>query len=148
MPSENPLADFRLELWAIDPENPHNDKLIDYSDSSADNIEHIYVQLDPDYSEYELVVIDKDGGAADVLYAVSWLTAAATEQTDDFRTYDLNPDGRVDALDLTVLMENMQSPQKDTGLLAGDINSDGKIDFADLRQLINKRGQKAEWFEK
>ena len=45
-------VDLRLELWAVDQENPNNAYLLDYSDSEVDNVEHIYFRMDANYTNY------------------------------------------------------------------------------------------------
>ena len=49
-------ANLRLELWAVDTNDPDNNYLLDYSDSKVDNVEHIYARGDANYTHYELVV--------------------------------------------------------------------------------------------
>jgi hypothetical protein len=66
-------ADLQLELWAIDSDG--RSRLIDYSNSPVDNVEHIYTVLDPN-SEYEFVVsnsLSSDLPDCFTPYAVSWL---------------------------------------------------------------------------
>ncbi|MBN1787885.1 MAG: S8 family serine peptidase [Sedimentisphaerales bacterium] len=65
-------ADLRLELWTIDAAG--GNKLVDYSDSPVDNVEHLYVELDPN-TEYQLVIsnsLNADLPASFTSYAVSW----------------------------------------------------------------------------
>ncbi|NIA17544.1 MAG: S8 family serine peptidase [Planctomycetes bacterium] len=73
-----PLAekdvDFRLELWAADINEPNKPVLVDYSDSSVDNIEHIYYRLDEKFTGYELIVTTANGSGPDEpsRYGLSW----------------------------------------------------------------------------
>ncbi len=65
-------ADLQLELWAVDTDG--RSRLIDYSNSPVDNVEHIYIVLDPN-SEYEFVVSNSlSSNLPDCFapYAVSW----------------------------------------------------------------------------
>ncbi len=48
--------------------------------------------------------------------------------------YDLNDDGTINSLDLSVLLRNIN---KKTFLRQADINGDGKVDQEDLQQLVN-----------
>jgi hypothetical protein len=66
-------ADLQLELWAIDADG--RGRLVDYSNSPLDNVEHIYTDLDPN-SEYEFVVSNSlSSNLPDCFtpYAVSWM---------------------------------------------------------------------------
>jgi hypothetical protein len=49
----NLWSDLQLQLWAINDKGAY--RFIDYSDSPVDNVEHLYIPLDPD-TTYELVV--------------------------------------------------------------------------------------------
>jgi len=137
-------SDLRLELWAVDPNNPDSDYLLDYSDSISDNVEHIYSPVDPNYSTYELIVTfsdpadSNDVSTAGILerYGLAW-RADDADKTESIYWYDLNCDGTVDTLDFAVLLKNLNQPaETDTGYLLGDINMDGMIDIKDVAILM------------
>ncbi|MHC5060419.1 MAG: S8 family serine peptidase [Planctomycetota bacterium] len=137
-------SNLRLELWAVDPNNPESDYLLDYSDSANDNVEHIYCEADPNYSTYELIVTSSDptnsneADTAGVLerYGLAW-SVDGNDETESIYWYDLNCDGRVDALDFTILLKSLdQIAETDAGYLHGDINMDGVIDIKDVVILM------------
>ncbi len=143
-------SNLRLELWAIDPENPNNDRLLDYSDSTVDNVEHIYCRVPAEYAAYELVVSrsDLDDGSEDdamQAYALAWNVGEGAD-TDNILWHDLNADGIVNQLDLAMLLNNsitsMQSPDS---YQLGDINNDGAIDIKDLEILFEHHNRQADW---
>ncbi|MBN2271119.1 MAG: S8 family serine peptidase, partial [Sedimentisphaerales bacterium] len=103
-------ADLRLELWAVDANDPDSDYLLDYSDSPLDNVEHIYCQADANYTDYEIVLLINDLNnpalaAVNQHYALAW-NAGAPAEDDSIFWYDLNSDGIVDGADFAVLMDN------------------------------------------
>lgn len=55
-----PLPDkdssLMLELWAVDANNPQNDRLLDHSNSTVDNVQHIYYPAEPNQVDYAIVV--------------------------------------------------------------------------------------------
>jgi hypothetical protein len=66
---------LRLELWAIDANNPKNDRLLDYSASIVDNVQHLYYPAEPNHADYA-VVVSFDNDMADVnafeQYGLAW----------------------------------------------------------------------------
>ncbi len=138
-------ADLRVEIWAVDPQNADNDYLLDYSDSSIDNVEHIYCQADPNYIEYEIVVSYSNISEPNQIfpsqtYALAWNTSpkAQTQDNNNISWYDLNADGVVNEKDLGALVDNMLNSKKTTdNYLIGDINTDGAIDANDLQIFMN-----------
>ena len=134
--------DLRLELWAVDTNDPNGGYLIDYSDSISDNVEHIHCHADPNYSSYEIMVTFSD--AADPndtdtaqRYGLAWKTNDV-DKTKSIYWYDLNGDGKVDTLDTAVLLENLnKTVESEEGYLLGDINMDGVIDIKDVVILMN-----------
>ena len=147
-------ANLRLELWAIDSNDPNNDNdyLLDYSDSEADNVEHIYCQADPNYTNYELVVSystikDPNAMPASQRYGVAW-NVSRQETNDNLFWYDLNADGIVDEADFAILLNNLlKSIESAESYLLGDINGDGIINIKDLQILANHSGLKADWYK-
>ena len=142
-------ADLRLELWAVDPNQPQKDYLLDYSDSPVDNVEHIYCRADPNYTDYEIVVSFSNPGDPNNIeraqdYAVAWNLSQAPEKNSIF-WYDLNADGIVDELDLAILLKNFSDTGAgDSNSLVGDINMDGRVDIKDLQILALKTALEAE----
>jgi hypothetical protein len=134
-------ADIRLELWAVDSNDPNNDYLLDYSDSRTDNVEHIYTQADANFTDYEIVVLfsdehDVNQPQVSPPYAAAW-NVAPKPVRDDSLWFDLNADGVVDDLDVNVLLDSMiASMGTSDRYLFGDIDSDGVIDISDLDILM------------
>ncbi len=136
-------ADLRLEVWAVDSNDPNNNYLLDYSDSRTDNVEHVYTPADGNFTDYEIIVLfsdehDVNQPQASPLYAVAW-NVGPVPVRDDALWFDLNGDGVVDDLDVSVLLDNliagMQTPEEH--YLFGDINNDGVIDVSDLDILMH-----------
>jgi len=151
-------ANLRLELWAVDPNDPNSNFLLDYSDSTSDNVEHIYCAADANYTDYEIVVRYSDTTELDQpraflrkqerghLYGLAWKTAATPKHNSIF-WYDLNADGIVNELDFTVLLDNMLSSIKTPeNYCHGDINGDGIINSADFQILTQHVNQQADWY--
>ncbi len=137
--------DLKIELWAIDPNNPQNDYLMDYSDSKVDNLEHIYCIADANYTNYELVVTYGESVVAEVdagqLYGFAWSVEDFSFQDKDSNGfwYDLNADGVVDEKDLAVLVKNwLGSQQLGGGYYTGDLNDDGLINADDMKILMDR----------
>ena len=135
-------ADLRLEIWAVDSNDPNSNYLLDYSDSRTDNIEHVYTLADGNFTDYEIVVSfsnehDVNQPQVSPPYAVAW-NVGPVPVRDDALWFDLNGDGVVDELDVSVLLDNliasMQTPEDH--YLFGDINNDGVIDVSDLDILM------------
>jgi hypothetical protein len=146
MPEKN--ADLRLELWAVDSNDPNNDYLLDYSDSGVDNVEHIYCRADANYANYEIAVSYSDtSNRLTQRYGLAWKTSEAPD-SDNILWYDLNADGIVDDLDFTILFNNLTTSIKSPeSYLLGDINTDGVIDVNDLQILIKHKNLKADWYK-
>jgi len=139
-------CDLRVELWALDANNPENDYLLDYSDSMVDNVEHIYHAADPNHSDYEIVVLCNNADAGEARYALAWSVRQAPEHRDNILWYDLNADGIVDELDVTILLNNwVGALEESERYLMGDINEDGAIDAADLSLLMEKIDLESDW---
>lgn len=143
-------ADLRLELWAIDDSDPNNDYLVDYSDSSIDNLEHIYCRLDPNYSDYEIVVLFSDEQPdLPERYGLAWNVTDKETNTENIYLYDLNTDGIIDRTDVGIMLENwLGSIKPNKGYFIGDINNDGVIDAKDVQILVEHKGQKTNWYKR
>jgi len=144
-------SNLRLELWAVDPNNSSNDYLLDYSDSNVDNVEHIYVPADPNYTNYEIVLSMNDTDdpreiAIIQRYGLAW-NISDKQEADSIFWYDLNADGVVNESDFTILLNNiLNSPTSSEGYLLGDINADGAIDINDLEILWEHNNRQADWY--
>lgn len=150
-PAPEKDSNLRLELWAVDPNDPNNDYLLDYSDSSIDNVEHIYSRSDPNYTNYEIVVSfsdfnDENKTAGIQRYGLAWNISG--RQDDSIFWYDLNADGIVDKADFIIMIENWVSSRKSSdNYLFGDINTDGVIDVKDAEILMDYADLKADWYK-
>ena len=143
-------SDLRIELRAVDQDKPENSYLIDYSDSTVDNVEHIYHRAEPNSTEYIIVVSfsDTEAAATDKAqrYALAW-NAGDPPADDNIFWYDLNADGIVDKLDLlTVTVNWLTSITSPGSYFIGDINNNGIIDLHDLEILVNQKDRKADWY--
>ena len=144
-------ANLRLELWAIDPNDPDGDYLLDYSDSPLDNVEHIHCRADANYADYEIVlsINNLDGlkaSGAPQHYGLAWSVVDAPP-TDNVFLYDLNSDGIVDKTDFVVLMDNwMRCREENEDYLIGDLNTNGTIDINDVEILLEHTDLKADWY--
>ena len=144
-------SNLRLELWAIDVNNPANDRLLDYSDSAIDNIEHIYFAAEPNITSYAVTVSysnteDTDANAIEQ-YAIAWAVKEDTRK-DSIVWYDLNDDGAVNNLDLAILTKYIEDAAGDPSLPSQtryDVNMDGKIDLSDLRLVGLNNSMTAAW---
>jgi hypothetical protein len=125
-------ADLQLELWAVDTNDPRRDTLLYLSDSAGDNVEHIYFSADPNYTDYQLVVREKDSRPTRQPYAIAWTTGADTSANNPY-WYDLNNDGVVNAADelIAVMLEHSQ-----TGLLDSLINGSAQFNLSASRVEI------------
>ncbi|MHC4143580.1 MAG: S8 family serine peptidase [Planctomycetota bacterium] len=143
---------LRLEIWAVDPGNPNNNYLLDYSDSSVDNVEHIYVAADAAYANYEIIVsfsgtdekTEPDRGER---YGLAW-TVGDKPEADNIFLYDLNADGIVNEDDLVIALNNLlNSGNSPDTYLIGDIKPDGAIDAADLARILDQIqiNRRADW---
>ena len=138
-------CNLRLELLAIDPDNPNNYKRLDYSDSIVDNVEHIHIDADAGYTNYKIIVSFSDidnpkEPALSQRYGIAW--NVQKKETDNIFWYDINADGVVNQADFLIILDNLKSSD---GYLIGDINSDGVIDAHDLGTILDKRNPQSDW---
>ena len=137
-------SDLRLELWAVDENEPARDYLIDYSDSANDNVEHIYCAADPNYTTYEIVVISGEAGVGGEAerYGLAWNLGKA-DSIENIWWNDLNDDGKVDSLDHVVFaaIEKLKLPDNEVFLSEALKLSDERITLL----LENKNGWKKFW---
>ena len=144
-------ANLRLELRAVDPNNPDNNYLLDYSDSSVDNVEHIYCRADANYTNYEIVVSYSNTDELSKTptthrYGLAW-NVSKEQVKESIFCYDLNADGIVNELDFTIMFNNLLTSTKTSdSYLLGDINTDGVIDVNDLQILLKHINLEADWY--
>jgi hypothetical protein len=148
-------ADLRLELWAVNINEPNKDYLLDYSDSRVDNVEHIYCKADANFTNYELIVLLSDSQSpitnnqspnTDQRYGLAW--NVSKQDSNNILLYDLNADGVVNDSDLTILVENISTGAKSSkSYLLGDINADGKIDKKDFEIILKHKDDIANWYK-
>jgi hypothetical protein len=146
-------SNLRLELWAVDANDPNNNYLLDYSDSNTDNIEHIYRRADADYTNYEIIVSTNAVGEpnqapASQRYGFAW-NITEKNDSDSMFWYDLNADGIVNDSDLAVILDYwitlIQSP---TSYFIGDTNGSGAFDTNDVRLILEHLNERADWYSK
>ena len=144
-------TNLRLELWAVDPANSNNSHLLDYSDSSVDNVEHIYCRADTRYTDYAIVISFNDDENLQQTgsmqkYGLAW-NVSKSHDGDSIFWHDLNADGIVNELDFAILLDNwvagIKSPES---YLLGDINTDGRIDVNDLQVFMDHNTRQADWY--
>ncbi|MEK7992340.1 MAG: dockerin type I domain-containing protein, partial [Planctomycetota bacterium] len=144
-------SNLRLELWAVDPLNQGNDYLLDYSDSTVDNVEHIYAAADPGYSVYRIVLAfseneNQQESASNQRYGLAW-NVSNRQPNDSIFWYDLNADGIVNELDFAIVLDNVvDSTASPESYLLGDITADGSIDVRDLEDLFKHDNRRAAWY--
>lgn len=151
-PEPNKDSNFRLEVWAIDSTGQDHDYLLDYSDSVVDNVEHIHVAADPDFSEYKIIVsfsdIENQQESPSQVYGLAW-NVSSRQEADGIFWYDLNADGIVNELDSAIVLNNLViSSESPESYLLGDITHDGVIDVHDLDVFAENTGRQAAWLAK
>ena len=152
-PATEKNCNLRLELWAIDPDNPNNDYLLDYSDSSVDNVEHIHIAADAGYTNYKIIIsfsnIDNPKEPAlSQRYGIAW-NVQNRQETDNIFWYDINADGIVNDADFHIMFKNLiNSAKSPDSYLIGDINPNGVIDAYDLGAILDNRNRQADWLVK
>jgi hypothetical protein len=141
-------GNLRLELWLVNPQNPSQNILLDYSDSTADNLEHIYFPTVTGYYNYQIVIKNSpnnpQSNSDSQRYGLAWNITDRPQE--NILWYDLNADGTVDDADLSVLLANLLESEKSSDkYLTGDINSDGFIDQSDVKLMLRQTTRQADW---
>lgn len=141
-------VDFRLELWAMDANDPSRNYMLDYSDCLAGTVEHIYTKADANFTDYQLVVSysqPTDGQQHN--YAIAW-DMGYQDISDNVLLYDLDNDGIVSTEDVNIVIENLgKASESKKAFLPGDINMNGQIETEDIKHIIENKGKKAFWKE-
>lgn len=146
----NKDSNLRLEIWAVDPNDSDNSYMLDYSDSTIDNIEHIYCPLDTAFTNYEIIISNSENKenvqkSEDQQYSVAW-NIGSKQDKDNILWYDLNADGIVNDADLTIMLTNLlYSGKSPESYFIGDIDPDGAIDVNDLKALWDHNNMQADW---
>ena len=152
-PAPEKDCNLRLELWAIDPDNPNNDYLLDYSDSSVDNVEHIHIAADAGYTNYKIIISfsnieNPKEPALNQRYGIAW-NVQKKQETDNIFWYDINADGIVNEADFLIMLYKMlNSTKSPDNYLIGDINPNGVIDANDLGAILDNQNRQADWLTK
>ena len=125
------LAELDLELWTAD--GFALDERLDYSASTVDNVEHIWVE-DLSAGRYAMRVL---AGATGGDYALAWYSR-------ELARGDMNADGNVDTLDVTALVKALLHDEAtfetfypDESYWAADVNADGNVDALDITPFVN-----------
>ena len=143
-------SNLRLEVWAVDVNEPQKNYMLDYSDSNVDNVEHVYCKSDANFTNYEIVVSysGTESGGRNQVYGAAWHVSRA-DAKDNILWYDLNVDGVVDEADIEII-SSRAAGAADTTLneALGDINGDGRIDADDIGLLAAQKNRQADWFGK
>lgn len=119
--------DLRLELWGVDPDNPKERVLLDYSDSVNDNVEHIYFACRSDYPAYAIRVRFNEEQPADASteqqFALAW-SVGPDRQIGNPWWNDLNADNQIDNTDklIHILIDNGTITEIDTMFLEQALN--------------------------
>jgi len=152
-PAPEKNCNLRLELRAVDPDNPNNNYLLDHSDSSVDNVEHIHIDADAGYTNYKIIISfsnldDPKEPALSQRYAVAW-NVQNSQETDNIFLYDINADGIVNEADFLIMLNNLlNSTKSPDSYFFGDINPNGVIDVHDLGAILDNRNRQADWLTK
>ena len=134
LPEEN--VNLRLELWAINTEDPNQNILVDYSDSPNSNVEHIFFPVSGS-NQYELVVLFSDD--EDIEKNISQRYALAFTETQMPAQWvgnwlDFDGDGKLTSKDLMEFIN----------LTLAEANNDSQFNtrfMNTLNILINELGK-------
>jgi len=150
-PAPEKNCNLRLELRAIDPDNPDKDYYINHSDSNVDNVEHIHIEAEAGYTNYKIIVSfsnieNPKEPALSQRYGIAW-NVQSRQETDNIFWYDINADGIVNQADFLILLDNLQNSKPDSYLI-GDINPNGVINVNNLVAILNNYNRQADWLTK
>jgi len=143
-------SNLRLELWAVDANDPNNDYLLDYSDSAADNVEHIYFPADANFTNYEIVLSTSNVDEPNQIptrerYGLAW-DVGKGQDSDNIFWYDLNADGIVNDSDFATLLDNwITSIESPGSYFIGDTDGNGLFDVSDVQIILNHHNERADW---
>ena len=145
VPEKN--CNLRLELRAVEQDNPNKDYYIDHSDSNIDNVEHIHITADASYTNYRIIVSfnnieNPKEQAINQRYGIAW-NVQKSQETDNILRYDINSDGIVNQADFLIMLDNLQNNTPD-----GDINPNGVINVNDLVAILDNYNRQADWLTK
>ena len=152
-PAPEKDCDLRLELRATDPDNPNKDYVLDYSDSSVDNVEHIHIAAEAGYINYKIIVSfsnieNPKEPALSQRYGIAW-NIQTKQESDNIFWYDINADGIVNEADFLIMLNNLlNSTKSPDSYLIGDINPNGVIDVYDLVAILDNHNRQAEWLKR
>ena len=152
-PAPEKNCNLRLELRAIDPDNPNKDYYINHSDSNVDNVEHIHIEADAGYTNYKIIVSfsnleNPKEPALSQRYGIAW-NVQDRQEADNIFWYDINADGIVNIEDFLIMLNNLQNSTKSPdSYLIGDIKPNGVINVYDLAAILNNQNRQAEWLTK
>jgi len=125
------LAELDLELWTAD--GFALDERLDYSVSTVDNVEHIWIE-NLSAGRYAMRVL---AGATGGDYALAWYSR-------ELARGDVNADGNVDTMDVTPLVEALLKDEAtfealypDGSYWAADVNADGNVDTLDITPFVD-----------
>ena len=146
-PAPEKDCNLRLELRAVDPDNPNEDYYINHSDSNVDNVEHIHIAADAGYTNYRIIVSfnnieNPKEPALSQQYGFAW-NVQDKQETDDILKSDINADGIVNQSDFLIMLDNLQNNTPD-----GDINPNGVINVNDLVAILDNYNRQADWLTK
>lgn len=96
-------SDLRLELWAVNSDNPAEMILLDVSDSPVDTVEHLWIPLPSLYTRFILAIryspdASLDTSTAAERFALAWSIGVDSSIGHPFWN-DLNGDGKIEQMD-------------------------------------------------
>lgn len=147
-------SNLRLEVWAVDVNDPNNNYLLDYSDSNTDNVEHIYCRADANFTNYKIIVSVDDADELNQTptrerYGLAWNVGKRQDNSDNIFWYDLNADGVVNDSDFATLLDNwITSIESPGSYFIGDTDGNGEFDVSDVKILLDHKDTKADWHTK
>jgi len=150
-PAPEKDSNLRLELWAVDTNDPNNNYLLDYSDSPADNVEHIYSWADANFTNYEIVLSAGNADEPNQIpprerYGLAW-NVGKGQDSDSIFWYDLNADGVVNDSDFATLLDNwITSIESPGSYFIGDTDGNGLFDVSDVQIILNHHNERADWY--